>query len=98
MPGDENDVAIRNTKNESPIIETDDILALIPHIDRDWAMNVLNLMDYFHNTYGNEEGMMEYILGKLRVDQYDEEVVRERINQVRAAETQVLVRHGVIVI
>ena len=76
-----------------PVIQTDDILDRIPHINRQFATIILNLMDYFRNTYGDEDGMYAYILGELRMD---DNIVLPLINQIYNAEYQTLLEAGLI--
>lgn len=84
-----------NTENSIPypVIQTDDILDRIPHINRQFATIILNLMDYFRNTYGDEDGMYEYILGEIGVD---DNIVLPSINQIYDAEYQILLEAGLI--
>lgn len=96
MPGDtENE---NDTKCDGTIIDTNEILALIPHIDRDWAIHVIDLMDYFRNTYGDEERMNEYLIGELVDERNNENDLIVLIQEIHDAEEEVLTRHGLIIV
>ena len=82
-----------NVETESfPVIETNDILALIPHIDRDWAIDVLNLMDQFRSQHDDSDDIMESFLNERQIDENQ----LSSIEQIRTAELIVLAKAGLI--
>jgi hypothetical protein len=81
----------------TPLIETDDILDLIPHIDRRFAMYILELIDNFWNTHpvANEQEMFEmfeHMLGELN-EAHD---ILPLIHQINDAQFQILREAGLI--
>lgn len=78
------------------IIDTDEILALVPNINRGWGINVLDLMDEFRDANGNEDGMMEYLITELNVEQNNVDSTLGMMYQVYDAEHKILLKYGLI--
>ena len=77
----------------SRFIEIDEILELIPHIDPQFAINIINLMGLYRGLFGNEDRMMDSIFGLLKAKPDDQDM-QMTIQQIYDAEEKLLIKHN----